>query len=76
MLLKHARSGTYLSATDDGKVECNSSMIGSTAMWRAVVANVEGDDETVIETSSVTNTSLETGSEHTKSKEAQNRIIV
>ena len=43
-------------------------MIGSTAMWRAVVANVEGDDETVIEASSVTNTSLETGSEHTKSK--------
>jgi hypothetical protein len=68
LLLKHTRSGTYLSATDDGKVECNSSMIGSTAMWRAVVANVEGDDETVIEASSVTNTSLETGSEHTKSK--------
>ena len=68
LLLKHTRSGTYLSATDDGKVECNSSMIGSTAMWRAVVSNAGGDDETLIETSSVKNSSPETGNEHTKTK--------
>jgi hypothetical protein len=45
LLIKHARTGMYVSATDDGKVECKSTMVGSTSMWRAVVSKVGDDDD-------------------------------